>query len=147
IGYDASEMAGFFETLARQGKAAGGEEIPEFLSTHPSPEERNVTVAKLAQEWKSKLGHNNFKVNRDSYLKRIEGLVVGEDPRQGFVENNTFYHPVLKFQFPTPAGWGLLNTPQQVQMAPSDGSAFMKLPLAGRGSLEVAANGPLHHYN
>src|SRR5690606_7335336 len=84
---------------------------------------------------------------RDSYLKRIEGLVVGEDPRQGFVESNTFYHPVLKFQFPTPAGWGVLNTPQQVQMTPSDGSALMMLMLAGKGSLEDAANGLLQQYN
>src|SRR5690349_19053588 len=63
IGYDASEMAEFFNTLARQEKAAGGEEIPEFLSTHPSPEERNVDVAKQAGKWKSKLNVTNPKVN------------------------------------------------------------------------------------
>lgn len=147
IGYDASEMAGFFETLARQGKAAEGEEIPEFLSTHPSPEERNATVAELAREWKKKLGQDNLKINRESYLRRIDGLVVGEDPRQGFVEDNTFYHPVLKFQFPTPSGWQVLNTPQQVQMTPSDGAALLMLTLAGKGSLEDAANGLLQQYN
>lgn len=147
IGYDASEMAGFFETLARQGKAAGGEEIPEFLSTHPSPEERNATVAQLAKEWKAKLKQAELKINRESYLRRIEGLVVGEDPRQGFVENNTFYHPVLKFQFPTPSGWSVLNTPQQVQMTPSDGAALLILTFAGKGSLEDAANGLLQQYN
>ncbi len=147
IGYDAAEMAGFFETLSRQGKAAGGEEIPEFMSTHPSPEERNTTVAALAQEWKKKLDMTNPRINRENYLKRIEGLVVGEDPRQGFVENNTFYHPVLKFQFPTPSGWKVLNTPQQVQMAPSDGAALVVLTLAGKGSLEDAANGLLQQYN
>jgi len=37
IGYDAAEMAGFFQTLERKGQASGAEELPNFLSTHPNP--------------------------------------------------------------------------------------------------------------
>ncbi len=55
IGYDAVEMAGFFKTLERQQAQSGGGEIPDFLSSHPSPTERNVTVARMAGEWKEKL--------------------------------------------------------------------------------------------
>jgi predicted Zn-dependent protease len=62
-------------------------------------------LRKLATQWKQKLNLTDPKVNRDAYLKRIEGLIYGEDPKAGFVENNVFYHPVLKFQFNTPAGW------------------------------------------
>ena len=47
-----------------------------------------------------------------------EVITYGEDPRQGFVENNTFYHPDLKFQFPFPKGWTLVNSPMQVQITP-----------------------------
>lgn len=146
IGYDASEMAEFFKTLERQDKAAGGEKIPEFLSTHPSPEERTVTVAKLAGEWKTKLKLTNPKINRESYLKIIDGLILGEDPKQGFVENNTFYHPVMKFQFTIPGSWKLQNTPQQVQMAPDNGEALLMLTLVGKGSLEETANKMLEQY-
>jgi len=146
IGYDASEMAGFFETLERQDKVAGGEKIPEFLSTHPSPEERNTTVAKLAEEWKTKLKLTNPKINRESYLKLIDGLILGEDPKQGFVENNIFYHPAMKFQFTIPGGWKLQNTPQQVQMAPDNGEALLMLTLAGKGTLEETANKMLSQY-
>lgn len=146
IGYDASEMAGFFNTLERQGKVAGAQEIPEFLSTHPSPEERNITVAKLAADWKKKLKLTNPKVNSESYLRIIDGLVFGEDPKQGFVEGNVFYHPALKFQFPTPGTWKLQNTPQQVQMAPENGEALLMLTLAGKGSLQETANSLLQHY-
>lgn len=146
IGYDASEMAGFFETLERQDKVAGGEKIPEFLSTHPSPEERNETVAKLAGEWKTKLKLTNPKVNRESYLKLIDGLILGEDPKQGFVENNFFYHPVMKFQFSIPGGWKLQNTPQQVQMAPENGEALLMLTLAGKGGLDETASQMLQQY-
>lgn len=147
IGYDATEMAGFFKTLERQQAVSGGGEIPEFLSTHPSPAERNATVAKLATQWKDKLKLTNPQVNRESYLKRIDGLIVGEDPRQGFVENGVFYHPGMKFLFPVPGEWKLQNTPQQVQMAPADGQALMMLTLAAGTSLEEAANKQLQQYN
>ncbi|MBC6368530.1 M48 family metalloprotease [Algoriphagus sp. AK58] len=138
IGYNAAEMADFFKTLERQGAKSGASEIPEFLSTHPSPSERNVTVARLAEDWKKKLDLQNPAVNRDSYLKKIDGIVLGEDPRQGFLENNVFYHPVLKFQFPTPQGWSFQNSPQQVQMAPKSGDALMALTLAKGNSPEEA---------
>jgi predicted Zn-dependent protease len=146
IGYDASEMAEFFKTLERNDQVAGGEKVPEFLSTHPSPEERNATVAKLAIEWKNKLKLTNAKVNRDSYLKLIDGLIVGEDPKQGFVENNIFYHPSMKFEFSIPGGWKLQNTPQQVQMAPDNGEALLMLTIGGKGSLEETANQILAQY-
>ncbi|MEJ7625640.1 MAG: M48 family metalloprotease [Ferruginibacter sp.] len=147
IGYDAKQMASFFTTLERQGAKAGAGEIPEFLSTHPNPGDRNVTVAKLANEWKAKLNLTNPVINRNNYLKRIEGLVYGEDPKQGFLENNIFYHPVLKFQFPVPQGWNYQNTPQRVQMAPKDGKALMFLTLAPGNNLQEAAGAALKGYN
>ena len=127
INYNAHEMAHFFNTLKRQSQASGAEELPDFLSTHPNPDDRNVAVDKLATEWQQKLNMTNPQVNRDVYLRRIEGLVYGEDPRQGFLENNVFYHPQMKFQFNVPQAWKYQNTPQRVQMAPADGQALMYL--------------------
>lgn len=147
IGYDASEMAGFFKTLERQQSASGQEAIPDFLSTHPSPTERNATVAQLAEEWKTKLKLKDAAINRESYLKRIDGIVLGEDPRQGFAENGFFYHPELKFQFPVPSSWKLQNAPQHVQMASGNGEAMMIFTLAAGTSLEAAATANLQQYN
>lgn len=127
INYNAHEMAHFFNTLKRQSQAAGAQELPDFLSTHPNPDDRNVAVEKSATEWQQKLNMANPQVNRDVYLRRIEGLVYGEDPRQGFLENNIFYHPQMKFQFNVPQSWKYQNTPQRVQMAPADGQALMYL--------------------
>lgn len=140
IGYDAKEMAGFFQTLERKSTESGQGELPGFLSTHPNPGDRFVTVGKLATEWKQKLNLTNAQVNRNSYLKKIEGLIYGEDPKQGYLENNVFYHPVLKFQFAVPAGWNYQNTPTQVQLAPKDGKALMMMTLAKGTSLQTAAN-------
>ena len=142
IGYDAQQMAGFFNTLERS-RPAGSEELPDFLSSHPNPGSRNVAVAALATEWKQKLNLTNPQINRNSYLKRIEGLIYGEDPKQGFVENNVFYHPELKFQFNIPTNWGFKNSPQMVQMAPKDGKAIMNMTLLPGKSLQEAASNML----
>ncbi|HEU5148023.1 MAG TPA: M48 family metallopeptidase, partial [Chryseosolibacter sp.] len=101
IGYDASEMAGFFSTLDRLS-AESGQEVPTFLSTHPDPADRERRVAKLAADWRKKTNAANLEVDRENYLKMIDGIIYGEDPKQGFVENNVFYHPVLRFQFTVP---------------------------------------------
>lgn len=136
IGYDAEEMAGFFQTLHRIGQVSEGGATPTFLSTHPDPQDREQRVQKLATDWKKKLNQDNLKTERDSYLQMIDGMVYGEDPKQGFVENNAFYHPVLKFKFPIPKQWTVQNTPQQVQMAERDGNALMVMSLAKGNSLE-----------
>jgi predicted Zn-dependent protease len=145
-GYDATEMAGFFNTLKRQGEQSGAEPLPNLLSTHPDPGERNVTVAQLATEWKQKTGLTNPKVNRDSYLRIVEGIVYGEDPREGFVEASVFYHPELRFQFTIPTGWQYQNTPQQVQMAPKDGNALMIFTLAQGANLQQAASTAMQQF-
>ena len=147
IGYNAHEMAGFFNTLERKGAESGAAELPNFLSTHPNPGERHVTGDKLATEWQQQLKLTNPQVNRNEYLKRIEGLVYGEDPRGGYLENNVFYHPELKFQFPVPANWSYQNSPQRVQLAPKDGKALMFLTLAQGNSLQEAANAALQQYS
>jgi predicted Zn-dependent protease len=146
IGYDASEMAGFFGTLERKQVAAGTQDVPEFLSTHPSPEERQSTVEELADEWQDKLNMTNAKIDRDSYLKRIDGMIIGENPRNGFVENGVFFLPSMKILFPIPVGWKLQNSPQQVQMTPDNGEALLMLTLSAGTSLEDAANNILVNY-
>jgi predicted Zn-dependent protease len=138
IGYDARQMAGFFKTLARMS-GGEGEAVPDFLSTHPNPANRSEAVTDKAAEWQKTVNDKSLKVNRESYLKLIDGMVYGEDPKQGFVENNTFYHPELKFQQAVPTGWQTQNSPQQLVMAPKTGKAVMILTMAPEKSLEQAA--------
>jgi predicted Zn-dependent protease len=147
LGYDAKHMAMFFQTLQRETQSHGGQAIPPFLSTHPDPGDRFVTVSQLAEQWQQKTGKTSgLTVNRDSYLRRLEGIIYGADPRQGFVEAGAFYHPELRFQFPVPTGWQTQNTPQQFQMAPQDGSALMMLTLAPGNSLNEAATTQLQKF-
>ncbi len=136
IGYDAKQMAEFFGTLKRI-QDASGQAIPEFQSTHPDPGNREKRVNQLATEYQ-KQNPKNYEIDRDSYLRRIEGIIVGEDPKQGFVENDQFYHPELKFQFPVPRGWQYQNAPSQFQMGPKDGKSAMIL-MGAKGDTPDAA--------
>ncbi|MGI4872393.1 MAG: M48 family metalloprotease [Janthinobacterium lividum] len=139
-GYDAAYMADFFQTLERTEKASGGGTTPGFLSTHPNSADRYERVKGLAAQAKQGLGNRTLTINRDTYLRSIEGLVYGEDPRQGFVENSVFYHPDLKMSFPVPSGWKTQNSPEQFQMAEPNGKALLVFMAAGSGSLSDAAS-------
>ncbi|MBS1237797.1 MAG: peptidase, partial [Deltaproteobacteria bacterium] len=149
-GYDARELAAFFETLERMNPGSDRSGLPGWFSTHPSPEDRVVTVRKEAREWQQKLGMKESKLNREVYLKHIDGLVYGDDPRQGYVDEGIFYHPDMGFQFPIPANWKVNNTPSQVQImnenkeggiifsvanAPSPKEAAAKFVQANRASV------------
>ena len=139
IGYDASYMADFFQTLQREQEKTGAGAVPDFLSSHPNSADRYSTVKQLAAQAKQNAGGQKLLINRDAYLRMLEGLPYGEDPRQGFVEGGAFYHPELKFQFPVPQGWKSQNSPAQFQMAEPNGKAMLILTTAGNGTLEAAA--------
>ena len=138
-GYDATQMATFFETLERMNPGSDQSGLPAWFSTHPSPEDRVGAVRKGAREWRQKLSLQAPKVNRDIYLRGLDGLVFGEDPRQGYVADHVFYHPGLLFQFPVPVGWKLNNTPSQVQMVSQEKDAVILFSIGAGSSPREAA--------
>lgn len=146
IGYDAKEMDDFFLVLKRiTAQATGGKPIPAFLSTHPDPGDRYTKVRQMAAAYQLK-NKGTYKINRNEYLQMLEGLVYGEDPRQGYVENNVFYHPELKFYFPVPRGYKTQNSPSQFAMSSPDENAMMLLTVAGEKTLAAAASGFIQQY-
>ncbi len=133
-GYQAGEAAGFFESLKRiQGQQ--GISLPDWQSTHPDPGEREKKIRVMAEE----MGAAGQKVNRDAFLERIEGVVIGDNPREGYEEKGVFYHPQLRFLFSPPSGWRLQNERAVVLMVPENGSALMALKLTQAASAEAAA--------
>ncbi len=146
VGYDAHHMANFFQTLKSMRDDTGAEPLPTFLSTHPDPADRYNRVHQLAAAAQENVDKSALVTNRDGYLRMIDGMIYGEDPKQGYVENNTFYHPEMRFQFPIPEGWRTVNTPSQVQMAPADGKSLMLLTLAEGSNPEEAGRALVEKY-
>ena len=139
VGYDAHQMAEFFDVLNKMQMASSHEGVPSWMSTHPDPGQRNITVNQITEEWQAKLPTQSFAVNTKEYLKMIDGIVYGENPRQGFVENNMFYHPDLAFQFPIPKNWTLVNSPMQVQIVPASKDAAMIFKLSQEKGADAVA--------
>jgi len=139
IGYDAHKMADFFQVLEKMNMASEQAGVPTFMSTHPNPEDRFNTVHKISDEWQAKYPGKDFIVDNNDYLSMIDGIVYGDDPRQGFVENNTFYHPELKFKFAFPSGWTLVNSPTQVQIAAPDQKAGIIFALSNETTAAAAS--------
>lgn len=146
VGYDAHHMANFFNTLNQMRAGTASESLPTFLSTHPDPYDRYQKVNQMATEAQQELDASKLKVNRNGYLRMIDGIIYGDDPKQGFVENNYFYHPEMRFKFPIPQDWNTANSPTQVQMAPKDGKALMILTLTNASSLTAAADSTVAQY-
>lgn len=147
IGYDAKEMADFFKTLERVTEKEGAR-VPEFMSTHPDPGNRYTTVTQLAKDYQTSNNLTDLKINRDSYLRMIDGIVYGPDPRQGYLDksNFVFYHPEMKFEYPIPSNWQFQNSPQAVQAANQDGTAAIILTMSQKKSFSEAASELLEAY-
>jgi predicted Zn-dependent protease len=135
-GYEAAEAAHFFDSLSRIGEKEGVR-LPSWQSTHPDPGERETAVVQLAKQYS--LPSDIRRVGEDTYLARLEKMVIGDDPREGFVEGNRFYHPELRFQFPVPPAWKVRNERTAVLLMDPNREALMALELAPARSAREAA--------
>ncbi len=135
-GYQPSEMAEMFKTLQRLSGPDGSRSTPEWQSTHPDPGNRvQKTNERIAAAGRSFAG---TKVERDGFLRRIDGMVFGEDPRQGYFQASSFIHPTLKFRFDFPSGWKTQNSAEQVVGQSAQGDAQIALSTAGNTAPQQA---------
>ncbi len=125
--YDPREIPSTYATLKRIGEREG-QSIPNFLSTHPDPGDREVRTRQLALASVSS-NQTNLLIRASEYRKHIEGLVFGDDPRAGYFEENRFYHPELAFQMILPSGWKTQNTPSALVAADEGLGAMMQVTL------------------
>lgn len=130
-GYHPSEMAEMFRTLQRQGGGASEGSIPEWLSTHPDPGNR---VENTLQRIASTTLPTGLSIDRDRFLQATEGLVFGDNPRQGFFQGGVFLHPDLRFRMDFPNGWRTLNQASQVAGISPEQDAVIVLTLAGQAA-------------
>jgi predicted Zn-dependent protease len=136
--YDPREMPAVFTMLDRVSAAQGGSgRVPEWLATHPNPENRRGRIEQeIAALPESASG---TVVNREAYLRRLDGLVFGNDPREGYFKGSEFVHPRLRFRMTFPAGWSTNNGKQAVASMSPQKDAAIELTLAKEASADAAA--------
>jgi predicted Zn-dependent protease len=136
-GNDPRQMISVFEMLNRVGQSSGGGRLPEWLATHPNPVNRSADFQKEIDTLT--LSFSRLTVNQDSYLNRIDGVVFGQNPREGFFRTNHFYQPELEFEFEFPSGWQTVNQKEAVAAFSTNQDAVLQITLANGTSREKAA--------
>ena len=143
LGWDPAAMPGFLSTLGRLDEAAGDRRgVPNWLSTHPEPLSRVRDVQPTIDQLKS--GGASFSTNRDAWLRRVDGMLYGENPEQGLARGSAFLHPVLRFRIDFPDQWEIQNSPSEVVAKAPGADVFMILrgveEPQGRDIREIALN-------
>ncbi len=137
-GYDVSEAAGFFESLERIQEQSG-QPLPTWQSSHPDPGAREQTMRQLATDWRQRLQQPLDAINQDVYYATLDGVVLGENPRQGFTRDDMFYHPDLAFRFPVPPSFQVINQPRQVALVEEQQRAIIQFRIAEEDTPRDAA--------
>lgn len=141
-GWDPQGVPSLLETLGRLSEGTDRKGVPNWLSTHPMPEDRVAKIEETVSTLKTQ-APRQLTVGRAEYLKRVDGMMFGDNPKEGVQRGDAFLHPDLRFQLRFPSQWQVQNTPQQVVARAPDGNAFVFLQLVqqpqGRNLSEVAA--------
>lgn len=135
-GWDPEAMPRVFETLDRVS-AASGSRVPEWTATHPSPERRAAGLRERVALIAS--AERGTRLERDSYLEALDGLVFGADPRQGYAVANRYYHPALRFQLEAPPGWRIVDERSRLVFLAPDQDAMVQLEIVDASTPDEAA--------
>ena len=132
-GYDSREIPATFAMLKRIGDQSG-QRLPGFLETHPDPGDRERVTAALAKQ--AVAGKGALVINQNVYIHRVDNVVFGQDPRQGYFVGDLYYHPVLRFQINFPPGWSHRDSRAAVAAGEPNQAAVVQLSTAqGSGDL------------
>lgn len=126
-GYNPQAMADFLASLqaqsALEAQIAGvKDDSTDIMASHPRTPDRVQAAIKAAS---AGTPVKNPMEDRDIYLRKIDGIIYGDSPNNGFVRGNRFAHPGLGFGFEAPANFKLINQPDQVVVKGSQGGAIL----------------------
>lgn len=127
--YDVDKMVTFLDALhdysVVEGRMAGLPEgqVDEFnmMATHPRTVDRvrdAMKIAAVAQQ-------SNPLINREIYLNEINGLMFGDDPKEGTIQGRRFAHRDMRLEFIVPEGFRLTNSDKNVTARHSSGASIV----------------------
>lgn len=123
VGYAPDAQAAFLQSLSdysemesKKAGQAGKDRMNDLFATHPGGPQRVKEAMAAAKEYPSSPVYR-----RDEYLDRIDGMIFGDDPKEGVVRGTTFTHPGLRLSFTAPSGWRIANTSDAVVAIGSGG--------------------------
>lgn len=134
--HDVREMPGVYAMLGSLSAASGADAVPNWLSSHPTPADREQRIQRaIARIPAESLGTI---VERDSYLRRLENVTYGINPRNGYFVGQRFSHPDMRFTMTFPEGWATRNEADAVIGMSGTRDAAIQLTLSQAPSAEEA---------
>lgn len=128
-GYDPAAMASFLDSLRRQaalearlaGRSPDAVDAFNMMASHPRTVDRVQRAAEVATSGPPGEG----RLGADDHLRRIDGMLYGDDPSQGVVRGRQFLHPTLGFAYEVPEGFNLINGRDNVVARHPDGAVIV----------------------
>lgn len=132
-GWDPRALAGVLHTLEREDALAGKDPSRvRFFASHPSAPERvaRIDASAGAQTPTAAVIPAG---GRGAFVRRLEGLVVGDNPATGMFLGRRFVHPELDVALEMPPQWKTLKSREAAgALAPdSDGALIVHVVTAG----------------
>ena len=111
-GFDPKEMGEFLRLMEKFSRlkrkiVKDVKETSELLKTHPNSSKRVKEVIEKSSE---KIPFNPI-IGSEVFLKKIDGMVYGDKPNEGFFIKDTFIHKKLDFTFSFNQNYYFLNNP------------------------------------
>jgi len=128
-GYNPEGLLSLLNKISmEQELKSGSEESRSFYSTHPYTPKRIDDLKKVISKVDIKESSKS-NAQHELFLKKIEGIVIGENPANGTFIDTLFIHPELKFTLSYPHGWEGINLPTMVGFIAPDKKAQLVLTL------------------
>lgn len=128
-GYPREAMAAFLTRLQAQAdyakKIAGkGEKTGQFdfFASHPQTDDRIAKAKEIADRAADDLIRDG---GRDSYLAQLDGMLFGDDIREGLIDGRWFRHPGMRLKFQAPKGFQLINSTRAVYAMDGKGAQMV----------------------
>jgi predicted Zn-dependent protease len=122
-GYDPSKLADILNHIAEDVELLTGEdEKKSYFSSHPFTPKRIERIEKELKllDWTAKPA---IAGDKQSLYEKLDGMYIGQNPKQGVIEDNVFKHPDLNLTIKFPKKWNTLNVPVAVGAVQPDGEA------------------------
>ncbi len=126
-GYDSREIPATYAMLKRISDKSG-QSLPSFLETHPDPGDREKVTTVLANN--AVAGKTGLIINQNVHIRHVDGILFGQDPRQGYFDGDAYFHPTLAFQITFPAGWGHQDSHASVAAGEPSQAGVIQLTVA-----------------
>ena len=116
-----------FEILVAEKEGRQANVYHGLFSTHPDNDARFQEVVNAAQLYRTGA---TKRVNRESFLRTLNGLTFGDNTREGIIQGNRFYHAPLDFTLTFPDNWRIVNQAEKILAISPDNEGLLQMSIA-----------------